>query len=227
MNNIKKIFNNLKLDLANSKLKGKITISLAGIDVVITGKDAVGNMLEEWFFKWATLNGHKLEKTNKSQKFPDYFVPEDSGNKSLLDIKSFNIKENPAFDMADAYAFLEMLLNDISKIDANYIIFGYSLDDKGNLIIENIWCKKIWEAVGKSKKNHITCQIRTPKGKDHSEGRLQKIRPYHFHKSRSKKKKFNTLLEFLETLQKLLDYNKGTKSIYSDWLTKIKKLLPP
>ena len=143
MSNIERIYNNLKSDLDNDKLKGKITISLAGIDCIITGKNGVGNMVEEWFFAWATLNGHKLEKTNKSQKFPDYFVPNSSGNKELLDIKSFNFIEDPGFDAADAYAFADMLLNDISKIDANYIIFGYSLDDKGNLIIENIWCKKI------------------------------------------------------------------------------------
>ena len=143
-----------------------------------------------------------------------------------MDIKAFNINEDPAFDVADGYGFIEDLLVDISKLNADYIIFGYLLDDKGNLIIKEIWSKKIWQLIGKSPKNHITCQIRTLKGKDHSEGRLQKFRPYNFHKPRSQKNKFNTLLEFLESLQLLLNYNNGTKSIYSDWLSKIKKLLP-
>ena len=226
MSNIKNIFNNLKLDLDNGKLQGKITITLAEIDCIITGKDAVGSMVEEWFFAWATLNGHKVEKNDKSQKFPDYFVPNNSGNKELLDIKSFNIIRDPGFDAADAYAFADMLLNDISKIDAVYIIFGYLLDDNGVLIIKEIWSKKIWELVGKSEENYVTSQIRAA-GENHSEGKLQKLRPYSFHKPESKDNRFNTALEFLEELQKLYDYNNGTKIIYRDWLTKIKKLLPP
>ena len=69
MSNIERIFNNLKLDLDNDKLKGKITITLAEIDCIITGKDGVGTMLQEWFFDWAKINGYNLEKNPETNNF--------------------------------------------------------------------------------------------------------------------------------------------------------------
>ncbi len=148
-----------------------------------------------------------------------------SGNIRFLEIKSFHLKACPSFDVADFYSFIETLPDSIEKLYADYLVFGYKLNSSGNLTIPKTWKLKIWEIVGSSEKNYVTCQIR---GKEIEagidiKGRIQKLRPYDFRDINSTKK-FTSPLAFLEKLQLLLDRNRDTRERgYSNWLVRVKK----
>jgi hypothetical protein len=195
---------------------GHVTISLAGVTVNLTGRDAIGHLVQEWLFSWCNSNGFSLTKNAKTQTFPDYFI---GVPPQPLEIKNFNFDANPAFDVADFYAFIETLPDNIEKLYADYIIFGYCLNQTtGALSIPKIWKFKIWELVGKSPTNFINCQIRG----DNGNKRIQKLRPRNF-KNPETDSKFQNPLEFLTELQKLLNHNDATRNEgYSNWLDKVK-----
>lgn len=224
---------NLKKSLSEGSVTGKITVNLGGIESIISGKDAVGHLMQEWFFDWCKQNEFKVIPNPSTQRFPDYFIDHVNNPKGMLEIKNFDVKKTPAFDVADFYAFIETLPNDIEKLYADYIVFGYDLKNNGDLSIPNIWKMKVWELVGKSRENNVTCQIRKKTCRDNSnkclqngnvdlKGRLQKLRPYNF-KVEDSSNKFNNALEFLIALQVLLDHNHNTKDEYSNWLKNVKE----
>lgn len=223
MDEIDKLYNAVSHQLLTSI--GSIKVSLAGVDCKITGKDAVGHLIQEWLFDWCKANNFTIRKNTQTQSFPDYFITNSLGNIDFLEIKNFHLTASPAFDVADFYALIETLPNNIEKLLADYLVFGYELNNNGDLTIPRVWKLKIWEIVGKSKSNHITCQIRGKEMKDGIDvkGRIQKFRPYDFKKN-SPSKKFNSPLELLEAVQLLLKMNRNTReSGHADWLDKVKK----
>ncbi len=229
---VNRLFLDLTKSLQEAKLPGKITVSLAGIDSIIKGKDAIGHLMQEWFFSWCEENNYKVIQNPSTQKFPDYFLDKVNNPKGMLEIKNFHYDKSPAFDVADFYAFIETLPNEIEKLYADYIVFGYRLDKNGSLNIPKVWKMKIWELVGRSRENNVTCQIRNKQcsqkgnkvlknGNIDVKGRIQKFRPYNF-KSASTKNRFDGPVPFLEALQNLIDHHHNTKDDYSNWLSEVR-----
>ena len=72
-----------------------IKVNLESDDITIEGNDAVGNILEEFFVKLLTKKFEHLIK-GESNKPPDIFDEEKKWN---LEIKCFNIKNGPSFDL--------------------------------------------------------------------------------------------------------------------------------
>lgn len=211
------LYEKLNAMLTNDQQVGEIVVKLANVRCKIKGKDAIGHLVQEWFFEWCKKHKYKVLANAKTQSFPDYFINLPKGGQSMLEIKNFNIDASPAFDVADFYAFVENLPDEVHKLDADYIIFGYKLDSKGNLTIPKLWKKKIWQIVGRSPTNYITCQIR---GANKDNPRIQKFRPYNF-KIEDSPNGFNSPIEFLQAIQKLLSKHKVTKSTYKNWYSSI------
>ena len=231
---VSKLYEKLKSDLLTQDTVGEISITLADVSCTIKGKDAVGHMLQEWVLSWCEDKGFSIESNSNTQEFPDYFLLGQGGVSYPVEIKCFDINKTPAFDVADFHAFVDDLENDIKKLDADYIVFGYSLVD-GELKVSEIWKKKIWELVGKSTANWVTTQIRGKKCSTSNrlpvsaenidkKGRILKFRPYNF-KVEESDNKFESPIEFLENCQKLLSYSESTMDTHSDWLEKIKNKL--
>lgn len=191
---------------------GNITVNLGGIKAVITGKDAIGHLIQEWLFTWSNSHGYNILPNPSTQSFPDYTL-----NGESLEIKNFNYDATPAFDVADAYQYIETIDKDIEKIYADYLIFGYTLDASGNLTIKDIWLKKIWEIIGKSPTNFVTSQIRRDK-KNPMNSRLQKFRPYNF---KNTNPHFSNPKDFLKEVQNLLLHLPATQKQYNNWLSTI------
>ena len=60
------LFNELSAQLggASGNAAGKITVKLANVECNITGKDAVGHLVQEWLFKWCEKNKFEITKNS-------------------------------------------------------------------------------------------------------------------------------------------------------------------
>jgi NgoBV restriction endonuclease len=203
----------LKDNIKNSV--GKISFSLNNVTVNVKELDAVGHLIQEWILAWAESKGIIIERNPHSQAFPDYFLNGIDSTTGLLEIKSFNYHASPAFDVADFFEYVDYLAEKPYKLYADYLILAYEMcSHTATVTIKDIWLKKIWEIVGYSQKNFITCQIRESNGIR----RPYKIRPTSFHKNG---KTFKCAKDFLLALQKLLNHNSITQGNYENWFDRI------
>jgi len=177
---------------------GNITFNLNGISIQIESKDSIGNMIQEWVQTWANNNNIFLEPNPNSQEFPDFYLSQ-SNVDNLLEIKSFDYTKNPNFDLANFDTYARALLQTPQKLDADYIIFGYSLI--GNqLRINNIWIKKIWEITTSSANWSLRLQVK--------QDIIHNIRPASFNSNNARFLPFNNKILFLEAIQGVINqYN--------------------
>lgn len=150
-------------DAFSNEIKGKqgiVKISIGEISTISKANDIVGKCIEEWLMAWfnSKTNSDKdkfeLIPNNDSQKFPDYEAKFENVLHPI-DIKSFKYDKQPAFDIANFDSFLKSTYNNPDKLLADYFIFPYEPNDRGNFsfTIKDVYRKKIWEMIG-TNKNH-------------------------------------------------------------------------
>ena len=149
-----------------------------------------------------------------TQEFPDFYLS-DSNQDNLLEIKSFDYKASPNFDIANFDTYVRSLLVNPKKLDAHYLVFGYSLED-GKIKIEGLWLKRIWELSTNSSSWDLKLQVK--------QGTIYNIRPVNFISTRVNiAQPFNTKLDFLEAIQKVLNSYDKTKGLQENWLITFKE----
>lgn len=200
MESMNEVFEALKSDLLDKQ--GVISMDLAGISLDIRAKDIIGNSLQEWIGSWFSEKGITYRVLKNSQEFPDYIITFDD-IESYLEIKSFNYDKGPAFDLANFNSYIDSLEKNPKKIDADYLILGYSSNSKG-FVVKQIFLKKIWEMSGKSTVDPLKIQ--------NKKGIVYNIRPMTFYKKPNST--FKNRSEFLKGLTE-------TKRKYSNQGTEI------
>ena len=171
-------------------------------------------MLQDWLEAWATKNNTYLRANPSTQEFPDFFLSS-SNEDNLLEIKSFDFKASPNFDIANFDTYTRSLLDNPKKVDADYLVFGYSLTN-GVLKIEGIWLKKIWELSTKSDKWALKLQVK--------QDTIYNIRPVNFVSTRPNiAQPFNSRKDFLEAVQDVLNNYSKTATTHTNWLTDYKQ----
>ncbi|MDR0218333.1 MAG: NgoBV family restriction endonuclease [Enterobacteriaceae bacterium] len=141
-------------------LIGGTKFRLGSVEFDVSGKDGLGGLIEEWFGRWASSEGlavYNPKLSGNSQTFPDYFVG--SNREGLLEVKTFDITASANFDIANFQSYCESLSKNPERLDSDYLIFGYRLNGY-DLIIENIWLKKIWEITCPSGKWPLKIQMK-------------------------------------------------------------------
>jgi len=136
-----------KLISEKDKLIGNINLSLGGLKIRVKEADSVGNLLQEWFGEWAQKNRFQIKPQQDTQVFPDFYV---GVEEAYLEVKAWRKRNSPAFDIANFDSYCESILTCPERIYADYLIFSYEIDDDGNLTIEDVYLKKIWEITTKS-----------------------------------------------------------------------------
>lgn len=190
-----KIYKALKA--IQSELTGRTQFSLANLTININGKDGLGGLIEEWFGVWAEKEGFNIEnpkKNGSSQKFPDYYVWNDGEEKHHLEIKTFDDDASANFDIANFQSYCESLAENPERVYADYLIFAYQIKD-GNLKINHIFLKKIWEITCASKRWPLKTQTKRDV--------IYNIRPSNFKNEKSgKHPSFKSKDEFINALFK-------------------------
>lgn len=179
---------------ADSQPKGCILFSFQGIDIRIKQRNVIGSILEEWLDEWLKQNFSNIEH-NPAQSFPDFWLNPQDRESDLLEVKTFY--KSPNFDVAAFLSYINEIMDNPYRLDSDYLIFKYDMDTKtGDVLIKNVWLKKIWEICCSSDKFPIKTQFKN--------GQITNIRPATWYSRRSKFPAFTCKEHFLSALEETI-----------------------
>jgi NgoBV restriction endonuclease len=214
----KKVTANEIYDLLLNEFKikeqiGSVEIILGGISAKYNGKDAIGDLLQEWLGEWLKQKGFYFRTRANTQEFPDFLLAEDDKS-GFLEIKTFNANATPAFDIANFDSYNKSLLVKPERLDADYLIFGYKMVDSV-LSIENLWLMKVWEMAGTSGTNPVNMQTKN--------SQPYNLRPIKWYAKSPRNKPFSDKVSFLNAISETLEkYSHSTSSYSENWLSRVK-----
>ncbi|PER14661.1 restriction endonuclease [Bacillus cereus] len=157
--NADQLYNQL-LSLNLSSLPGNIIFNLAGVSVTIDTTDTVGITLQAWLKQYLIDNNIYFSEPTNTQEFPDFFLDNVNPTQNMLEIKAFNYRATPAFDIANFESYCSSVKFRPDRLNADYLIFGYLMSTDGSIYIHKIWLKKIWEIAGKSARFPLKTQVK-------------------------------------------------------------------
>ncbi len=162
----------LFLKLINLHLEckhGSICFKLADVSVTINTTDTVGITLQAWLKQYFIANNIFFLEPANTQEFPDFFLDHHEPHKHMLEVKAFNYNATPAFDIANFESYCSSVKENPYRLDADYLIFGYTMNDFGNITVKKIWLHKIWQIAGTSQRFALKTQVKR--------GMIYNIRP--------------------------------------------------
>ena len=191
---VEEIYNRLVNDDKILTKKGRITFTLGNIDIIVRQRDVVGNIMQEWVEGW-------LKKEN------------------LMEIKAFNYKAGPGFDIADFRMYEQEIAQKPWMLDVTYLIFGYEMSEDGVVTIKKVWKNKVWEMSRpmRSGKNKTVWPINLQIKK----GTVHKIRPAKWYGKSSKFSIFENKEDFLSAMEETVYKNKDTRDDGPEWLSTV------
>lgn len=193
---------------------GNIKFTVKDLSILVKTKDSVGNLLQEWLKAWFQENSIDFEENTNSQSFPDFLLDKDDHTKGLLEVKSFDWDRGPGFDLANFDSYCNSLLSHAYRLDSDYLILSYQMND-GQISIKNVWVKKIWE---------LACPSGTyPLKVQEKKSVIYNIRPSVWYSTRSTFKPFSTKEEFLSALNNTRYQYPQTRHTNGHWLNKVLK----
>jgi NgoBV restriction endonuclease len=192
--------------------QGYIEVFFAGIRVRVKDKSSVGNLFQEWFGLWLKEQKIFFRQKINTQEFPDFLLHQTSDQEGLLEIKVFDASAGPNFDIANFDAYVRSLRTYAYRLNADYLIFGYTLDN-GVLMLKDFWLKKIWQISGTSSTRPIRVQEKQDK--------IFNLRPIIWFSEASKvTPPFESQQAFLTAIRETLAQTKGP-AYAEDWFREV------
>ena len=185
---------------------GAIQFNLADVSVLIDTTDTVGITLQSWLKQYLTNKSIYFSEPANTQEFPDFFLDDITPNQHMLEVKAFNYDRTPAFDIANFESYCSSVKNKPYRLDADYLIFGYTMSS-GTIKIKKLWLHKIWEIAGTSERFALKTQVKRDV--------IYNIRPNTDFKH-ERKGPFKNKDEFLLAIYKTLIAYRG-QSFADDW----------
>ena len=191
---------------------GSVEIILGGISAKYNGKDAIGDLLQEWLGEWLKQKNFYFREPAHSQAFPDFLLSE-STNSDFLELKTFKADASPAFDIANFDSYCTSLLTIPERIDADYLILSYKMID-AQLSIDNIWLKKVWEMTSPSGQDPIKLQVKR--------NQIYNLRPCTWYSKRLQYQPFENKTDFLKSISETHNMYPQCAQYKENWLDKVK-----
>ncbi|MCU6556286.1 NgoBV family restriction endonuclease, partial [Klebsiella pneumoniae] len=149
---------------------GQIRFFLGDVDIIVKQKDVVGNIIQEWLGGWLRKREIEFDVSTNTQTPPDFFFLNKKGrSRELWEVKAFNRNACPGFDIADFKMYSDEIIHKPYMLDVDYLIFGYDMDDNGNVTIKDLWLKQVWQITRSMDGWAINLQVK--------KGVVHKIRP--------------------------------------------------
>lgn len=190
---------------------GQTIMTFMDISVTIDDHSATGDLIQAWLGKWMQENDIEYRVKDNTQEFPDFLLDEQSNEQNLLEVKTFDWERSPNFDLANFDAYRRSVLNHAYRLDADYLILGYTLID-GRLQIPKVWLKKIWQLSGSSGRYPLKCQVK--------QGIIYNIRPVTWYSNQATYQPFGSRLEFIQAFYDTIKAYKLGES--EDWIERVK-----
>lgn len=128
----------------------------------------------------------------------------------MLEVKAFNRSASPAFDIADFRAFQREIVESPYMLHADYLIFGYDMDEDGIVTIQDVWLKKVWEITRRMDNWALNLQVKN--------NVVNKIRPGVWYSTRPQKfEMFHNLEDFLSAVEQTVWQNPDTRQDSATW----------
>lgn len=207
---IKTLYKNLQEDGLIGK-SGNIQFELLGIKTVVESRSVIGEILQDWLYKYISLNNMPYTLASNSQAFPDFFLGGD-----MVEVKCFDRDRSPNFDIAAFRAYTQSLLISPERLDAHYLIFAYSMDNTTfEITIKDIWLKRVWELCGPSADLPVKVQRK--------QGVIVNIRPITWYSDKATFKAFKDKREFITALEKTMkNHDAASHQLIRDgWINKV------
>ncbi|MEN0051062.1 MAG: NgoBV family restriction endonuclease [Bacteroidota bacterium] len=211
---ISQLYNKLVNDYQIIGQEASILFQLKDLQIKISTKDTVGNLLQEWLKAWMKAQEVDFLETGHSQSFPDFNLDTNNLKKALLEVKTFDFDRGTGFDLANFDAYCNSLLENAYRLDSDYLIFAYQMEN-ARISIKNVWLKKIWELAGGSGTYPIKVQEK--------KNVIYNLRPVVWYSQRSRFKPFESLEAFLAALNETRYQYPQTRHTNAHWLKKVIK----
>jgi len=191
---------------------GRTLLQFMNVELTLNDRSAIGDLLQAWLGEWMIHQGIEFRIQENTQAFPDFLLDAKSDIEGLLEVKTFDHSRGATFDVANFDAYRRSLLTQAYRLDADYLIFGYTLND-GVLRIPSVWLKKIWEICVPSERYPLKCQVK--------QDVIVNIRPGTWYSTQTRYKPFDTRLDFVLALYETIkQYDEETDA--DAWLNAVK-----
>ncbi len=190
--------------------EGKITFEFGDVNIIVKQKDVVGNIIQEWMQGWFDKNGIEYAPSENTQMPPDFYLNPDDRTKDLLEVKAFNRSASPGFDIADFRAYQREIIAQPYMLHADYLIFGYDMDENGIVTIKDVWLKKVWEITRRMTNWPLNLQVK--------KNVVYKIRPGTWYGTGAKDFAiFRSMEDFLSAVEQTVWQNPDTRAFSANW----------
>lgn len=197
--------------------KGRITFTLGDISIIVKQRDVVGNIMQEWLEGWLKKNKVEYALNDNTQMPPDFYLNPDDKKEDLLEIKAFNYKSSPGFDIADFRMYEQEIAKKPWMLNVTYLIFGYDMSPDGVVTVKKIWKKKVWE-MSRPMESGKTNKIQWPITLQIKKSTVHKIRPGKWYGKSTKFAFFENMEDFVSAVEETVYRNKDTRDEGPGWL---------
>lgn len=190
---------------------GNIEFELMGIKTVVESRSVIGEVIQDWLYKYISTKNIEYTLAANTQEFPDFYLGGD-----MIEVKCFDQDRSPNFDVAAFRSYTKSLLTSPERLNAYYLIFSYSMDsDTFAITIKNIWLKRVWEICGPSADLPIKVQRK--------QGVIVNIRPITWYSQRATFTPFANRKDFVKALEKTMKNNDAPSHelVTNGWLAKV------
>ncbi len=189
---------------------------LGDVGIAVKRRDIIGDVMQLWVEEWLKRSRIDFMPNPQPQRPPDIYLNKKNLRKDWLEIKAFNKADNPRFSIAAFDFFARDLIERVWHLDADYLIFGYVMNEKTGLLkISDVWLKKIWEITKAMSDWPLTVQFKN--------GIVNEIRPCNWYTMRTGIKVFECLEDFLSAFRESLYKNSRTHKYAPEWEKKFKR----
>lgn len=212
----RELYEILIFDYKIKSLGGFIRFKLGDIDIAVKRRDIIGDVIQSWVAEWLERSRFDFIANPLPHRPPDIYLNKKNLRQNWLEIKAFNRADNPRFSIGVFEFFARDLIERPWHLDADYLIFGYVVNEEtGMLKISDLWLKKIWEITKAMSTWPLTVQLRN--------GVINEIRPCNWYSTRTRTKVFECLEDFLSAFRESLYRNSKTRFYAPRWEKKFKK----
>jgi type II restriction enzyme len=206
------VYNKLISEDKILEVKGQIKFYLGNVNIIIKQRDVVGNIMQEWLEGWLKQNKVEYSLNTNTQMPPDFYLDKENKTIELLEVKAFNYKASPGFDIADFNAYQSEIIEKPYMLNTKYLIFGYEMQEDGFVIIKKLWLKNVWEICRRMDMWPLNLQVK--------DNVVHKIRPcvWYSEKATIKFLPFKSLEDFISAIEQTVYQNPKTREKSGEWL---------